>query len=293
MLVAGEAGVGKTRLVDHVCGESDALVLWGRARQGAATPYGPVVSALRALLRVDAKGLDDCGPLRDQLALILPELGEPPAQSDRPTLFEAVRAALGHVAREEGAVVALDDLQWSDEATLELLPALAESVDRAASADRGHVPLRRPAARSPAAPGQARAAAIRAPRRDHGPAAEPARDCRAAHPSPGAAPGSFARCARSVTGPRASPSSSRSSRRRSCSPTPSWPAGAASSSPAAGRCRSPTPSAMRCSSAPRISRPKGVRRPRSRPSPGRSSTLPWWRRRPAPPDWPSSWGVSW
>ena len=128
VLVAGEAGVGKTRLVDHVCGESGALVLWGRARQGAATPYGPVVSGLRALLRVDPQGLDDCGPLRDQLALILPELGEPAAQSDRPTLFEAVSAALGHVAREEAIVLALDDLQWSDEATLELLPALAESV---------------------------------------------------------------------------------------------------------------------------------------------------------------------
>jgi DNA-binding CsgD family transcriptional regulator len=130
VLVAGDAGVGKTRLVDHVSGESGAPVLWGRARHGAATPYGPVVSALRSLLRIDAQGLDDCGPLRDQLALILPELGEPAPESDRPTLFEAVRAALGHVARAETAVVVLDDLQWSDEATLELLPALAESVSR-------------------------------------------------------------------------------------------------------------------------------------------------------------------
>ena len=39
-----------------------------------------------------------------------------------------MRAALAHVARDETAVVVLDDLQWSDEATLELLPALAESV---------------------------------------------------------------------------------------------------------------------------------------------------------------------
>jgi DNA-binding CsgD family transcriptional regulator/tetratricopeptide (TPR) repeat protein len=129
VLVAGDAGVGKTRLVEHVAGASGALVLWGRARQGAATPYGPVVSALRSLLRVDAQGLDDFGPLRDQLALILPELGQPAPESDRPTLLEAVRAALAHVAREETAVVVLDDLQWSDEATLELLPALAESVN--------------------------------------------------------------------------------------------------------------------------------------------------------------------
>jgi DNA-binding CsgD family transcriptional regulator len=128
VLVAGDAGVGKTRLVDHVTGESGAPALWGRARPGAATPYGPVVAALRSLLRVDARALDGCGPLRDQLALILPELGEAAPETDRPTLFEAVRAALGHVAREEAVVAVLDDLQWSDEATLELLPALAESV---------------------------------------------------------------------------------------------------------------------------------------------------------------------
>ena len=128
VLVAGDAGVGKTRLVDHVSGGSGAPVLWGRARQGAATPYGPVVSALRSLLRVDPHGLDECGPLRDQLALILPELGQPAPESDRATLLEAVRAALAHVASEQAAVVVLDDLQWSDETTLELLPALAESV---------------------------------------------------------------------------------------------------------------------------------------------------------------------
>ena len=52
VLVAGDAGVGKTRLVDHVAGESGAPVLWGRARQGAAMRHGLVVSALRSLLRV-------------------------------------------------------------------------------------------------------------------------------------------------------------------------------------------------------------------------------------------------
>lgn len=128
VLVAGDAGVGKTRLAEHVAADSGARVLWGRARQGAATPYGPVVSALRSLLRADDRALDGCGPLRGHLALLLPELGEPAAVSDRPTLFEAVRAALAHVARQETTVLVLDDLQWSDEATLELLPALAESV---------------------------------------------------------------------------------------------------------------------------------------------------------------------
>ena len=42
------------------------------------------------------------------------------------TLLEAIRCALAHLAEQEHLLVVLDDLQWSDEATLELLPALAE-----------------------------------------------------------------------------------------------------------------------------------------------------------------------
>ena len=68
------------------------------------------------------------GPLRAQLALLLPELGAPAAAADRPTLFEAIRSAFAQVAAERHALVVLDDLQWSDEATLELLPALAEPL---------------------------------------------------------------------------------------------------------------------------------------------------------------------
>ena len=75
-------------------------------------------------------GLAACGSLLPHLALILPELGAPAETSDRATLFEAVRCAFGEVAREQPAVVVLDDLQWSDEATLELLPALADPLGR-------------------------------------------------------------------------------------------------------------------------------------------------------------------
>ncbi len=41
VLVAGEAGVGKTRLVEELAEDTGALVLWGRASQTAAAPYGP------------------------------------------------------------------------------------------------------------------------------------------------------------------------------------------------------------------------------------------------------------
>jgi DNA-binding CsgD family transcriptional regulator len=128
VLIAGEAGVGKTRLVEEVAEDSAALVLRGRASHGAAVPYGPIVAALRSYLRRDPGGLAECGPLRPHLALILPELGDPAPVSDRATLFEAVHCAFAHLARERHVLVVLDDLQWSDEATLELLPALAEPL---------------------------------------------------------------------------------------------------------------------------------------------------------------------
>ena len=127
-LVSGEAGVGKTRLLADVARSADALVLRGAAAQGATAPYGPLVAALRSYLQTHPGGLDDCGPLKPVLALLLPELGEPAAEADRPTLFEALRAALATIASEHRTLVVLDDLQWSDEATLEVLSALAEPL---------------------------------------------------------------------------------------------------------------------------------------------------------------------
>lgn len=124
-LLGGEAGVGKSRLADEAASASPALVLRGAAASGFSTPYGPIVDALRSYLRDDPEALADCGPLRPHLALLLPELGEAAAESDRATIFEAVRCAFAHLTATGPAIVILDDLHWSDEASLELLAALA------------------------------------------------------------------------------------------------------------------------------------------------------------------------
>jgi DNA-binding NarL/FixJ family response regulator len=128
MLLSGDAGVGKTRLAEEAARDSPALVLRGAATSGVTPPYGPVAAALRSSLRAEPEGLADCGPLRPHLALLLPELGEPAAESDRSTIFEAVRCAFAHLSGAAPALVILDDLQWSDQASLELLAALASPV---------------------------------------------------------------------------------------------------------------------------------------------------------------------
>jgi DNA-binding CsgD family transcriptional regulator len=129
VLVSGDAGVGKTRLIAELARrEADALVLGGAAGQSGSAPYGPVVAALRAGLRARPGSLGPATPLTGHLAMLLPELGTPPAASDRATLVEAIRCALERFASEQPVLMVLDDLHWSDEATLELLAALAEPL---------------------------------------------------------------------------------------------------------------------------------------------------------------------
>ncbi|HEY8502153.1 MAG TPA: AAA family ATPase, partial [Solirubrobacterales bacterium] len=126
-LLCGEAGVGKSRLTEEAGGD---LLLRGTTTEGSAVPYGPIVAALRSHLREDPEALAGCGALLPHLALLLPELGEGAADSDRATIFEAVRCAFAHLSAERQATLVLDDLQWSDETTLELLAALAEPLQQ-------------------------------------------------------------------------------------------------------------------------------------------------------------------
>jgi DNA-binding CsgD family transcriptional regulator len=128
VLIAGQAGVGKTVLVEDALDRSDLLVLRGAGSETSATPYGPIVQTLRCYLREVPGGLSTPPPLAGQLGLLLPELGTPSGASDRATIFEAIRSALGLVAARGPAALLLDDLQWADATTLELLPTLAVAV---------------------------------------------------------------------------------------------------------------------------------------------------------------------
>ena len=74
VLLAGEAGIGKTHLAEAALSESGLRVITGGATQEATAPYGPIVAAFRSYLRAVPGGLADCGPLASHLALLLPEL---------------------------------------------------------------------------------------------------------------------------------------------------------------------------------------------------------------------------
>jgi DNA-binding CsgD family transcriptional regulator len=129
LLVAGEAGIGKTVLVREALARSRLRALTAVCDPRMTTPFGPLLEVFRGRLRAEPGYLSACGPLTGHLALLLPELGPPAPSGDAATLSEAVRCALLALARSEPVCVFLDDLHWADSATLDVLPAMAQALE--------------------------------------------------------------------------------------------------------------------------------------------------------------------
>ncbi|WP_448616643.1 BTAD domain-containing putative transcriptional regulator [Modestobacter sp. URMC 112] len=143
VLVAGEPGIGKTRLAEEAARRARAsgvTVAWGRSDQDAgAPPFWPWTQVLRSLL-----GDGTAGPLRAgaaahsvELAPVLPELADGGPRASAPVVdpeaarfrvCQAATAALRDLASARPLLVVLDDLQWADVASLRLLGHLARTV---------------------------------------------------------------------------------------------------------------------------------------------------------------------
>jgi DNA-binding CsgD family transcriptional regulator/tetratricopeptide (TPR) repeat protein len=141
-LIAGEPGVGKSRLVrEFAAGAagSGALVLYGACDAAARAPYGPFVEALDRVARlVDPDELraaigasGELSRLLPELPTLLGELPEPiPADPDteRHRLHLAVSGTLAGLSGRRPILLVIEDAHWADRPTLALIRHLARSA---------------------------------------------------------------------------------------------------------------------------------------------------------------------
>jgi DNA-binding CsgD family transcriptional regulator/tetratricopeptide (TPR) repeat protein len=142
-LVAGEAGVGKSRLVGEVAtsaAERGVRVITGSCADigDGGVPYGPIVQALRDVVR----RLDDearaavFGPSVRELARLIPALDpgatqatSGPADAAHARLLDAILGSLQRLAEREPILFIIEDLHWADPATRETIAFLIRQIE--------------------------------------------------------------------------------------------------------------------------------------------------------------------
>jgi DNA-binding CsgD family transcriptional regulator len=128
VLVSGDAGIGKTSLVVAALARTQLLRIYTSTSQVATPPFGPIAAALRALRRDCPVAFAACASRTPWLAALLPELGAANEPIDRSALCDALVGAFCDIARVQPLAVIIDDLQWADHATIDLLPELAHAA---------------------------------------------------------------------------------------------------------------------------------------------------------------------
>jgi predicted ATPase len=137
-LVAGESGVGKSRLAGELmrrAREDGVRVLSGDCVElgEGELPYAPLVAALRrvardgdeAFERLPESQLADLGTILPGLRAPVRERG---AQAEQVRVFEALLALLDAMSQEQGLLLVIEDLHWADSSTRAFMRFLARTV---------------------------------------------------------------------------------------------------------------------------------------------------------------------
>jgi predicted ATPase/DNA-binding CsgD family transcriptional regulator len=142
LLLAGEAGIGKTRLITEFTNQArdvGVLVLIGGCVQvlEQALPYAPISQALRRLARqLDRAGLEALvGGWRSELVRLVPDLpaaglpGDRPDDVSAPTrVSELVLGVLERLAEQAPVVLVVEDLHWADRSTMDVMSFVAHNL---------------------------------------------------------------------------------------------------------------------------------------------------------------------
>jgi predicted ATPase/DNA-binding CsgD family transcriptional regulator len=134
VLLGGDAGVGKTTVVEAFCARlgDTARVVRGQSVPlgGDGLAYVPIISAVRELRQQvgDETLLEWAGPGAGVLGRLLPELAGSNGADDPLRLLEAIAEILEHAAATRPIVVVLEDLHWADASTRHVIAFLARAL---------------------------------------------------------------------------------------------------------------------------------------------------------------------
>jgi DNA-binding CsgD family transcriptional regulator/tetratricopeptide (TPR) repeat protein len=139
LVVAGEAGVGKTRLAEEfvrLAEQSGARALSGACLELGVQglPFAPLADALRALIReVGEEQFLALAGDRAEFSRLLPELGRLPAEAGagQARLFALTLRLVERLAAQRPLLLVVEDLHWADASTLDLLVFLVRSIRQA------------------------------------------------------------------------------------------------------------------------------------------------------------------
>jgi DNA-binding CsgD family transcriptional regulator len=148
LLVGGDAGIGKTRMLDEWsrrAGDAGVRMLTGNCLElGASSlPYAPVIDALRRFVADTpaSRRSELLGPpsAYGEVAGLIPELGSAgrtheslemvPLDNRQTRLFEQLVGLVERAAARTPIVLAIDDLHWADQSTLDLITYMVNSID--------------------------------------------------------------------------------------------------------------------------------------------------------------------
>ncbi len=146
VLISGEAGLGKTTLVAEAARRgltTGACVLLGRCQEDLSAPYALFAEALHHYVvhapdellaaHVGTHGgeLAKMVPALRQRLGVLPETRTSDPDTERYLLYGAVVGLLAEASANQPLVLVLDDLQWADKPSLQLLRHVASKVESA------------------------------------------------------------------------------------------------------------------------------------------------------------------